>query len=73
MYAVYTLRDYSWNIYSLYVEASSCEVCQRSSAQLTITTTELHPVPVCTTWYHVAIDFIGPISPISLSGTGVLI
>ena len=38
-----------------------------NSAQLTVTTTELHPVPVYTTWYHVAIDFVGPISH-SLSG-----
>ena len=35
---------------------------------LHITTTELHPVPVYTTLHHVAIDFIGCISPISLSG-----
>ena len=35
---------------------------------LTVKTTEMHPVPVHTTWFHVAIDFIGPISPISLSG-----
>ena len=47
--------------------ASSCEVYQINSAQLTVTTTELHPVPVYTTWYHVAIDFVGPISH-SLSG-----
>ena len=26
----------------------SCEVCQRNSAQLTVTTTEPHPVPVYT-------------------------
>ena len=26
---------------------------------------ELHPVPVKAPWYHVGIDFIGPISPTS--------
>ena len=31
------------------------------TAQMTVATTELHPVPVNTIWYHVAIDFIGPI------------
>ena len=26
-------------------------------------TQELHPLPVKTLWYHVGIDFIGPIRP----------
>ena len=46
----------------------SCEACQKNSDKLVVTSTELHPVPVRTTWYHVAIDFIGPNSPVSLSG-----
>ncbi len=29
---------------------------------------ELHPVPVHSPWFHVAIDFIGPISPTSALG-----
>ena len=29
---------------------------------------ELHPVPVKSPWYHVAIDFIGPITPTSQKG-----
>ena len=29
---------------------------------------ELHPVPVHSPWFHVAIDFVGPISPSSKSG-----
>ena len=40
----------------------------RLARKLVVTSTELHLVPVITIWYHVAIDFIGPISPISLSG-----
>ena len=29
---------------------------------------ELHPVPVKSPWFHVEMDFIGPISPPSSSG-----
>lgn len=29
---------------------------------------ELHPIPVKSPWYHVGIDFIGPISPTSDDG-----
>ncbi|KAL5509176.1 hypothetical protein EMCRGX_G004493 [Ephydatia muelleri] len=46
----------------------SCEVCQRNSAKLAVGSTGLHPIPVVTTWHHVSIDFVGPISPISTSG-----
>ena len=35
---------------------------------LTVGSTELHLVPVHTTWVQVAIDFIGLISPVSASG-----
>eukprot|EP00731_Ephydatia_muelleri_P004287 Em0002g463a len=49
-------------------KVKSCEVCQRNSAKLAVGSTELHPIPVVTTWHHVSIDFVGPISPISTSG-----
>ena len=52
----------------MFLQVASCEACQNSSDKLVVTSTELHPIPVYTTWYHEAIDFIGPISPISLSG-----
>jgi hypothetical protein len=29
---------------------------------------ELYPVPVKSPWYHLGMDFIGPISPTSASG-----
>ena len=29
---------------------------------------ELHPVPVKSPWYHLGIDFVGPISPTSFGG-----
>ena len=46
---------------------STCDVCQRRNDKMVINTDELHPVPVKSTWHHVAIDFIGPL-PISSSG-----
>ena len=52
----------------MFLQVASCEACQKNSDKLVVTSTELRPVLVCTTWYHVAIDIIGPISPISLSG-----
>ena len=29
---------------------------------------ELHPIPVKEPWYHLGVDFVGPISPTSASG-----
>ena len=29
---------------------------------------ELHPIPVHSPWYHVGMDFIGPLSPVSSNG-----
>ena len=34
---------------------------------MTIAAPELHPVPVVSPWYHVGIDFIGPL-PVSSRG-----
>ena len=40
-----------------------------STARKMITSkSELHPVPVKAPWYHIGIDFIGPISPASSKG-----
>ena len=36
--------------------------------KMTSTTPELHPVPVKSPWYHIGIDFVGPITPTSSSG-----
>ena len=35
--------------------------------KMIIATPELHPVPVVSPWYHVGIDFIGPL-PVSSRG-----
>ena len=29
---------------------------------------ELHPVPVKSPWYHIGMDFVGPITPASSTG-----
>ena len=47
---------------------SRCDVCQRVNGKLAIVRPELHPIPVKSPWYHLGIDFIGSISPMSLSG-----
>ena len=35
---------------------------------MSIAAPELHPLPVVSPWYHIGIDFIGPISPSSQQG-----
>ena len=47
---------------------SACDECQRVKDKVQTTKPELHPVPVKSTWHHIGIDFIGPISPVSKSG-----
>ncbi len=29
---------------------------------------QLHPIPIKSPWYHLGMDFVGPISPMSVSG-----
>ena len=36
--------------------------------KITSTMPELHPIPVKSTWYHIGIDFVGPITPPSCNG-----
>ena len=43
----------------MFLQVASYQACHTNSDKLVVTSTELHPVPVITTWYHVAIDFIG--------------
>lgn len=50
------------------MQLSSCDICQRVNQKLTDKTPELHPIPVKSPWFHVGIDFIGPISPTSIAG-----
>ena len=30
---------------------------------------QLHPVPVKSPWYHIGIDFIGPLTPVAQDGS----
>lgn len=50
------------------MQVTSCDVCQRSSRKIDTVSPELHPIPVVSPWYHVGIDFIGPVSPASTMG-----
>ena len=49
-------------------QISTCDLCQRNSQKLSISTPELFPVPVHSPWHHVGIDFVGPISPTLVPG-----
>ena len=53
-------------MYSLYY--MQCDVCQRFNRKMITSKSELHPVPVKAPWYHIGIDFIGPISLASSKG-----
>eukprot|EP00731_Ephydatia_muelleri_P023038 Em0015g621a len=46
----------------------TCDLCQRMNSKLTTATPELHPVPVQSPWFHLGVNFIGPISPVSSKG-----
>ena len=43
-------------------------MCQRTNRKIATTAPELHPVPVKSPFYHIGIDFIGPLSPIAEDG-----
>ena len=49
-------------------EVEHCDKCLRMNKKIDTIRPELHPVPVKSPWYHLGIDFIGPISPLSASG-----
>ena len=43
-------------------------MCQRINKNVLTVCPELHPVPVKSTWYHIGLDFVGPISPPTTNG-----
>ena len=51
-----------------FIQISVCDVCQRVNRKLSTKTPQLHPIKVKSPWYHVGIDFVGPIKPISCGG-----
>ena len=50
------------------LQISSCDVCQKVNRKVIKVIPEMHPVPVRSSWFHVGMDFIGPISPQSNAG-----
>ena len=52
------------------MQISTCNECQHVNSKLTTTTPELHPqpVPIQSPWFHVGIDFVGPVTPESVHG-----
>lgn len=68
---IYRLRErFMWQGYVKDIEqmVATCDVCQHINRKMTTGAPELHPIPVKSPWYHVGIDFIGPISPTSDDG-----
>ena len=43
-------------------------MCQRMNEKIETGRPELHPIPIKSPWYHLGMDFVGPISPPSLTG-----
>ena len=54
--------------YSDILQVRCCHTCQLNNKKLDKERPELHPIPIKAPWYHVGMDFIGPISPTSRSG-----
>ena len=52
----------------LFSKIRSCDACQRVNRKMVISTPQLHPIPVKAPWYHIGIDFIGPVNPTSSQG-----
>ena len=53
---------------SMYPQVITCPVCQRMNKKIDTGRPELHPIPIKSPWYHVGVDFVGPISPPSMNG-----
>lgn len=52
----------------LHNQVTTCHECQKMNKKPLTTATELHPIPVRSPWYHVGMDFVGPITPVSRNG-----
>ena len=50
------------------IKVKECEVCQRMTKKMDTGVPELHPIPVVSTWYHLGINFIGPLKHKSTQG-----
>lgn len=55
-------------MYIYHAQVQKCDICQRMTKKIKTGTPELHPVPVVSTWYHLGIDFVGPLTYKSKQG-----
>jgi len=58
-----------YHIFSIHLyKVKECDVCQRMTKKMDTGVPELNPIPVVATWYHIGIDFIGPLKHKSTQG-----
>ena len=55
-------------MYIYHAQVQKCDICQRMTKKIKTGTPELHPVPVVSIWYHLGIDFMGPLTYKSKQG-----
>ena len=41
--------------------------------EISVAAPSLHPVPIVSPWYHIGIDFVGPVSPKSHQGNAYIL
>ena len=59
---------YDNNLFLVSLQVKYCPECQRMNRKISSERPELHLIPVKSPWYHLGIDFVGPISPGSQAG-----
>ena len=59
---VFIYHTYKYLNSYMYTQVKTCDMCQRGNRKMAQTYSELHPIPVKSPWYHIGIDFIGPIT-----------
>ncbi len=67
LYHRYCHDNYNLLIVCL-LQVKYCKECQKMNKKIATERPELHPVPVKSPWYHIGMDFVGPISPPSSTG-----
>ena len=55
-----------------YTQITTCYACQRMNRRITTVTPEFHLVPVKVPWYHVGIDFVGPVTTLDSGNRYIL-
>ena len=55
------------------MQVQRCDTCQRMTKKVKTVTPELHPVPAVFTWYHLGIDFVGPLAHKSNQGNSFIL